>query len=248
LAEVKKEDEEEHAHATDPFPGAVVHVDEDADQDVKDAMIEADLPDAIAHSVDASNSLCEVVDSADHDRTSIISAAGTELMCYMIGTTLRSAQGEMTRVEDLKPEDKLMAADGSIVEVRDIKRVASSDRTLAWLESATFKVPLTVNHKVMVIRGTQRQSLPAGHLRPGDRVLCRNGEQVLCDVTWFLSEDDVFEVVVEPHAELDTCYIPSEMDAALLTKAKRMPRNRIPCRMFGAQAHGRSASGLTDDD
>ena len=54
-------------------------------------------------------------------------------------------------MEDLGINDILCAA--SRVEVKSIARHLSMDRKMVWLGTHSFKIPLTRDHRVMVLRG-----------------------------------------------------------------------------------------------
>jgi len=152
---------------------------------------------------------------------SVISAAGSEAKCYMPGTCLHSANG-FVRVEDIRDHDVLLAIDGSEDEVLSNRRHTSMDHHVVWLQTDNFRIALTMNHRVMVLRGTtQRQTIPACHLRVGDLVLAEGGPQILTRVQHFLSDDNVFEIMFKPDAEMVTVFI-DEGDN-LLTKGKHIP-------------------------
>ena len=63
-------------------------------------------------------------------------------------------------MEDLGINDILCAA--SRVEVKSIARHLSMDRKMVWLGTHSFKIPLTRDHQVVVLRGgLQRQPIQA---------------------------------------------------------------------------------------
>ena len=97
---------------------------------------------------------------------------------------------------------------------------------MVWLESDDFKVLLTHNHRVMVSRRGQRQTIPAGHLKAGDSVLCTSGEMQLTCVDHQLMDVDVYEVAFTPDAEIETFYIVDDDCNALLTKGKSSTSKR----------------------
>lgn len=167
-----------------------------------------------------------LVDGVRFPCASILSAAGSEAKCYIHGTGLRSANGSLVKVEHISEQDILLAADGTRVEVLSICRHTSVDRQMVWLQTASFKIALTMNHRVMVLRGAaQRQTIPACHLRVGDPVLAEGGPQTITRVQHFLSDDDVFEIMFKPDAEMVTFFVDDGDN--LLTKGKHNPiRNR----------------------
>ena len=57
---------------------------------------------------------------------------------------------------------------------------------------------ITADHPVVVVRSRAEQTIPAGHLKIGDSVICGNGPQVLTEATPFLSDTDVFKITFEP--------------------------------------------------
>lgn len=173
---------------------------------------------------------------AEVDCISVISAVGSEQKCYMNGASFPSPEGNFLPVESLKDHDTVRSLDGSIVQVL-VKRHSSQDRSMVWLQSDAFKIPLTHNHRVMIDRGTlqkpRRQTIPAGHLRPGDHVLCAKGLHRLTDVIPFLSDDDVFEITFCPDREVETCFIEDDENDALLTKGKKIIPSAIKTRRGG---------------
>ena len=88
---------------------------------------------------------------------SVVSVAGSEPQCYPLGTSFQVHE------ETLNPDDLLVTTNGVLVRVLRIKRHSSTDRVMIWLQTAYSKLPLTHNHRVMVLRGdSQRQTIPAG--------------------------------------------------------------------------------------
>mmetsp|Transcript_51645 Transcript_51645/g.96741 ORF Transcript_51645/g.96741 Transcript_51645/m.96741 type:complete len:462 (-) Transcript_51645:147-1532(-) len=153
---------------------------------------------------------------------SVISSAGSEPKCYICGTRFRSSDGMLKAVEDIGINELLLGVDGSCVKVVSIKRHTSMDQVMVLLCTSSSQIVLTHNHRVLTLRGaSQRQTIPAGHLREGDAILSTRGQEHLIEVTPFLGEDDdVYEIVLEPDAEIEAFYINSE-NTAILTKGKR---------------------------
>mmetsp|Transcript_116007 Transcript_116007/g.200616 ORF Transcript_116007/g.200616 Transcript_116007/m.200616 type:complete len:434 (-) Transcript_116007:142-1443(-) len=153
---------------------------------------------------------------------SVISSAGSEPKCYICGTRFRSSDGMLKAVEDIGINELLLGVDGSYVKVVSIKRHTSMDQVMVLLCTSSSQIVLTHNHRVLTLRGaSQRQTIPAGHLREGDAILSTSGQEQLIEVMHFLGEDDdVYEIVLEPDAEIEAFYINSE-NTAILTKGKR---------------------------
>jgi len=151
---------------------------------------------------------------------SIISAAGSRAKCYALGTCFRTSVGDLVKVEDIKIGDKIMAFGVAEVTVSSTQRHRSMDRNMVWLGTDGFEISLTHDHRVMVVRGTQRQTIPAGHLQIGDEVLGASGPQVIRIHENYLSDDDVFEIVFTPDAEMETIYLGKGDN--LLTKGRRI--------------------------
>ena len=63
---------------------------------------------------------------------------------------------------------------------------------MVLLETSSFKIAVTLNHRVVVLRAGWPQTIPAAHLRVGDSVLSRRGEKDLLDVASY--EDTYFEI------------------------------------------------------
>jgi hypothetical protein len=160
-------------------------------------------------------------------QTSLISAAGSQPHCYLDGTAFCCMNGEKKAIEDIREHDMLVSADGTVVQVKSNVRHASADRQMVMLETDTFKIPLTFNHRVVVLRGGSQQTIPAGHLLIGDQVLSASGEKRLLSVEHFFGDNDVYEMVLEPDAPMETFFIGDDEREGLLTKGKQAnPRNR----------------------
>jgi hypothetical protein len=164
--------------------------------------------------------------SAD-DPTSVISVAGSQPCCYAHGTYFFTNKGEPKAIEDITQGDVLVSADGSDVEVRSNIRHSSMDRELVLLQTDAFTIALTLNHRVVILRGGSRQTIPAGHLRVGDSVLSGSGEKNIICMNHFFSDMEVYEVVLDPDLPIKTFFIGDNEHGALLTKGKRASeRNR----------------------
>lgn len=101
------------------------------------------------------------------------------------------------------------------------------DREMVLLETDSFKIAVTSNHRVVILRGGSCQTIPAGHLRVGDSVLSGSGEKSLICVEHFFGDMEVYEMVLEPDVPIETFFIANDEHGALLTKGKRaVPRNR----------------------
>jgi len=129
-------------------------------------------------------------------------------------------------VEDIREGDMLISVDGLDVEVKSIVRHSSIDRQMVMLETASFQVLVTFNHRVVIRRGGSEQTIPAGHLKIGDSVLCSDGEKSLVQVQHFFGEDDVYEMVLFPDASMETFFLVGDRETTLLTKGKGVKRER----------------------
>ena len=98
---------------------------------------------------------------------------------------------------------------------------------MVLLETSSFKIAVTLNHRVVVLRAGWPQTIPAAHLRVGDSVLSRRGEKGLTCVEHFFGDLDVYEMVLEPDVAIETFFVAKDQHGALLSKGKRaIPRNR----------------------
>ena len=79
---------------------------------------------------------------------------------------------------------------------------------------------MTFNHRVVILRGGARQTIPASHLRVGDSILTASGEKSLVGVNHFFGDTDIYEMALEPDAPVETFFIESDATGALLTKGK----------------------------
>ena len=90
---------------------------------------------------------------------------------------------------------------------------------------------ITADHPVVVVRSRAEQTIPAGHLKIGDSVICGNGPQVLTEATPFLSDTDVFKITFEPDVVMQTAYRhgPSDNQSLLETF---IPTTRVKMSFF----------------
>ena len=128
-------------------------------------------------------------------------------------------------VEKLRESDRLVSSDGSLVRVLSITPRNSVDRFMVLLQTDCSSVPLTTNHRIVVPRGGSQQTIPARHLGLGDDVLCADGVQILTGVEHFYGDDDIYEIVLEPDANMGTFFFTDHQTGTLLTRGKRWHAN-----------------------
>ena len=90
---------------------------------------------------------------------------------------------------------------------------------MVLLQTDCSSVPLTTNHRIVVPRGGSQQTIPARHLGLGDDVLCADGVQILTGVEHFYGDDDIYEIVLEPDANMGTFFFTDHQTGTLLTRA-----------------------------
>ena len=69
---------------------------------------------------------------------------------------------------------------------------------------------------IMVRRGNEQQTIPAGHLRVGDIVLCADGKHRIGEIEHGTQHVEVYQLFFQPDVAIETFYT---MDPAILTRA-----------------------------
>ena len=104
----------------------------------------------------------------------------------------------------------LLGHGGNRVEVVDVTCHPPEIRKLTWLrteDSSTLVV--TSDHRILVRRGHEQQTIPAGNLCVGEVVLCAGGERRLFCVEH--KEDlevEVYQISFKPDVPMETFFDP----------------------------------------
>lgn len=167
--------------------------------------------------------------SLQTDLASIISCStstsnGAIIHCFLAGILFRMANGELVEASCLKEGDSVRACEGQTVQVRSVSVHRPQElevvelRAGHVLSSAAF-LSVTPSHRVMVQRGTDPQTMPAGFLRVGDTVYCSGGRLAeLVHVGRRQEECEVVDVVFRPDEPVEA-FFPS-----ILSKGHGWPR------------------------
>lgn len=153
--------------------------------------------------------------------TSVLSGAGPK--CYYPKTSFRCPNGAFAAVEDIDLDDVLVAYDGVPVTVVRAIRHESEDRELIKLKTTESSAIITSDHPIMVPRGQSQQSVPAGHLKIGDTILCASGEQQLVDLERWVENTPVFQLSFHPDVPIETF---QTMGEPILTKGSKIAKTR----------------------
>ena len=154
--------------------------------------------------------------------------------CYLLGTSFPDLSGRMRAVETLQQGDVLRAHNGGGVSVAQIIRHPQGgvESTCVWLETAKANLIITHDHRMMIRLGGREQSIPAGHLGVGGRVMCAGGEARVVSARGFpgFAPPDVYiyQIKFDPDTSIDTwfCGDGSPTQDAFVTKGAKGERQR----------------------
>lgn len=172
---------------------------------------------------------------------SIVSSSGVHPKCFVPGTCFRSPNGGLVPVEDVQQHEALVGTGGQLVEVAKIIPHESESRQLTLLRAGDIVCVVTSDHRVVVPRPHGQQTIPAGHLLVGDRVLCEGGERRLDEVEQRDMQIRVYEATFKPDIAIQTFY---RQETAMLTKGAKL---RIVKTRRSGMNH-RASNGTIFDD
>ena len=142
------------------------------------------------------------------------------MKCYIEGTSFRCPDGTFKRVEHIRQHEALVGQGGIIVEVAKMIRHEPEDRMLLGLLADDTTLIVTDDHRIVVPRGEQQQTIPAGHLRAGDVVLgADGGQKKLLDVSREMFHIEVYQLAFKPDVAMETFFT---MDPAILTMGSKL--------------------------
>ena len=140
---------------------------------------------------------------------------------FCAGTLFRCPNGDLTRVEEIQTHETLMGHNGVFVDVSEyIPYAACEEQDLVSLHTNQGSVVVTAEHRVVVMRGVQRQTIPAGHLYIGMTVCCTDGEETLIDIRRWRDTIPLFKITFSPDVAIETFNEPREN--AILTKGCKL--------------------------
>ena len=105
---------------------------------------------------------------------------------------------------------------GRNVEVTEVIHHPSEDRKLVFIHAAGNGLIVTSDHRIVVPRGTEHKTIPAGHLKK-KTLFCSDGEHNLIEVKHVTANVSVYQLSFWPDVPLETFY--ERHDAGFQTKA-----------------------------
>ncbi|CAE7805084.1 unnamed protein product [Symbiodinium sp. CCMP2456] len=117
----------------------------------------------------------------------------TDAKCYMPDTEFELADGNWIKVQDLQPGMIVFSHGAQPIKVHAVSSHNTIDTAGMLLtgHGHCFQIPLSVDHRVVIPRGQYNhpQSIPASHLRKGDKVCCKSGIVTLLDAEPLILDD-----------------------------------------------------------
>jgi hypothetical protein len=150
-----------------------------------------------------------------------ISGAQSGPKCFLHGTHFLNLKNELIAVEDLQCGELLLQvkADEEYVEVHDVRIHEPEKRDIAEICTARGSLLITADHRIVILRGVRHQTIPAGHLRQGDAILCDDSDlEAITSICMYAEEVRVFQVTFKPDVAMKTFY----MDGSILTKGSKL--------------------------
>merc|ERR1712083_893752 len=76
------------------------------------------------------------------------------------------------------------------------------------LATSNGEITITADHRIIILRGNKQQTIAAGNLVVGDKILGSNGEETLTNVHRLpLIDFDVFVIEFDPDIAIETFWI-----------------------------------------
>jgi len=210
--------------SNDSFCGATTYFDIRLREETQDPTEEQPDIEALRHidsaappDLEADANIAKLLQSTRLDSRIAASEESRRPKCFVPGTRFRGANGTLTNVENLEKHEMLLGHDGTRVEVVDVKRHAVDERAIVQLtRESGEQIIITADHRVVVLRKGEQQTIRAGYLREVDTILFTNGEKRVSKRSWKESVP-VFQVKFEPDVAMETFYI-QEVHEPFLTK------------------------------
>jgi len=148
--------------------------------------------------------------------------------CFMKEAVFKAAHGGFVSGQDLRKGSKILAADGSIVEVAHPPEV-SEKRGKVVLRTDKAKLEVTADHRVVNVthEGAQRQ-VPAFKLSVGDLVMVDNEPTSLTHVGFDPATFDVLKIGFSPDKPVEAFSLPPTIQSHghKIAKCRRGRRTR----------------------
>ena len=107
------------------------------------------------------------------------------------------------------------------MEVTEVILHSRENLKLVFLHVAGSAIIVTADHRIVVPRGTQQQTIPAGHLKVGDTLSCSDGDHKLVEVKHGTANFSVHQLTFTPDIPLETFYKCPDAGSAILTKGTK---------------------------
>lgn len=159
--------------------------------------------------------------------------------CFVQGTYFQCVNGKLVSLEDIQEEEVLQGYDGGRVVVVEVQRHEVEWRKLVWLEADGVGLMVTSDHRVVVRRRGELQTIPANHLCKGSLVATAEGEKELSSVKEHDCKAEVVELKFFPDIGIETFFA----NGAFLTQGSKFYLSR---RAKAAQPKGKSGSSIPD--
>jgi len=173
-------------------------------------------------------SLMSSVAQSDESGSSLLSAS--ELVrCFLACSRFYGKNGELIEAASLRKGSKIRSAKGSALTVKDIKfypeaENGTQEHQFVELCTEAEKLVVTSDHRVMVQRGAQQQSIRADILCRGDSVIVSGGVSAkLQKVESFTADARVAQITFDPDEPVEAFHSPK---TAILSKAHGFSKSR----------------------
>merc|ERR1712048_734296 len=138
---------------------------------------------------------CESVSATSANSiASLLSAVGSHPKCFLAGTMFRCPSGVLVPIEGVQEGETLTGIGGRNVEVTEVILHPPENRKLVFLHVAGSAIIVTADHRIVVPRGTEQQTIPAGHLKVGDTLSCSDGEHKLVEAKHGTANVSVYQL------------------------------------------------------
>lgn len=105
------------------------------------------------------------------------------------------------------------------VEVHDVRIHEPEKRAIVEICTARGTLLITADHRMVILRGVWQQTIPAGHLRQGDAILCDDSDlEDITSICMHTAEVKVFQVTFKPDVAMKTFYV----DGPVLTQGSKL--------------------------
>jgi len=149
---------------------------------------------------------------------SIVSYSGTKGWCFPADVRFRLLGDRLVEARSLKTGDTALSFEDELLSVTSVK-IDIAEHPFVQLRTDSAVLTVTDSHRVMVQRGSTPQTIPAGHLREGDHVLCSKGKvEQLVEIKKYNQHGEVVEVTFRPDRPVEA------LSPAVLSKGHGWPK------------------------